>query len=157
MASWKDLTETDPELAAFGRMLFERFGMAYLATVRKDGGPRVHPVSPSIVQERLYIGIRIDSPKRFDLSRDARYMLHALPGPDNAEFWLRGRVIQVNSLKRTEVVNASDGSIILPDTTVLFELDIEQVYSTTYDRADQQEFRPTRKTWEASKQSVLHI
>ena len=50
--SWKDLEEADPKLAAFG---IERFagGVAYLGTVRKDGGPRVHPVTPIVGRGRL--------------------------------------------------------------------------------------------------------
>jgi hypothetical protein len=45
--SWKLLEEPQPELAAFGA---ERLNgqVAYLATVRKDGSPRVHPMTPII-------------------------------------------------------------------------------------------------------------
>ena len=46
--SWQSLENNHPELAAFGA---ERLNgnVAYLATVRQDGSPRVHPVTPIIL------------------------------------------------------------------------------------------------------------
>ena len=62
------------------RALLQQYGpgFGYLATVRADGGPRVHPVSPVITDEGLFCFI-IDSPKRRDLERDGRYALHSFP------------------------------------------------------------------------------
>ena len=41
--SWKTLENQRPELAAVGTALLHG-NVAYLATLRKDGSPRVHPV-----------------------------------------------------------------------------------------------------------------
>src|SRR5918999_1226027 len=69
--------------------------MAYLATVRADGGPRVHPVSPIVTDEGLYCFV-IASPKRDDLNRDGRYALHAFPAEcSDAEAVVTGRARQV--------------------------------------------------------------
>lgn len=38
-------------------------GLAVLATVRRDGGPRLHPVSTLIVREPLYVFMQSMSPK----------------------------------------------------------------------------------------------
>ena len=66
-------------------------GLGYLATVRADGGPRVHPVSPVITDDGLFCFI-IASPKRRDLERDGRYALHAFPPEDtDDEAYLAGR------------------------------------------------------------------
>ncbi len=46
--SWTTLETADPELAAFGAERFTSTGVAYLATVRGDGAPRVYPVTPII-------------------------------------------------------------------------------------------------------------
>ena len=43
MTSWTEFAQQAPELAAFGQARYQT-GVAYLATVRADGGPRVHPV-----------------------------------------------------------------------------------------------------------------
>ncbi|WP_433827899.1 pyridoxamine 5'-phosphate oxidase family protein [Actinoplanes sp. CA-015351] len=84
MATWSDFAAAEPLLAAGIRALMEQYGpgMGYLATVRPDGGPRVHPVSPVFTDDGLYCFI-VDSPKRRDLERDGRYALHAYPPEDN--------------------------------------------------------------------------
>ena len=50
MATWKEFAADRPDLAAIGeRLLYQyKVGFAFLATIRKDGGPRVHPVCPAI-------------------------------------------------------------------------------------------------------------
>jgi hypothetical protein len=80
MATWSAFATAEPVLAAAIRALLLQYGpgMAYLATVRPDGGPRVHPVSPAITTEGLYCFV-IRSAKRDDLDRDGRYALHAYP------------------------------------------------------------------------------
>jgi hypothetical protein len=84
MASWSEFAAASPQLAEAIRDLVHQYGpgLGYLATVRADGGPRVHPVSPVITEEGLFCFL-IDSPKRRDLERDGRYALHAFPPEDN--------------------------------------------------------------------------
>jgi hypothetical protein len=97
MASWSDFVTAEPTLAAGIRALLQQYGpgMAYLATVRADGAPRIHPVSPVITDEGLYCFI-VNSPKRRDLDRDGRYALHSYPPEDNDdEAYLSGRAIPV--------------------------------------------------------------
>jgi hypothetical protein len=55
MARWADLESSAPELAAAGRALLFHpgVGFGYLATIRADGGPRVHPIMPLIADGRL--------------------------------------------------------------------------------------------------------
>ncbi len=55
MARWSDFTEAEPEMARADRELLYRvgIGLGYLATVRSDGGPRVHPFCPVIVREGI--------------------------------------------------------------------------------------------------------
>jgi hypothetical protein len=73
--TWKDFAAAAPELAEAGRALLNQFGvgLAFLATVRRDGAPRLHPVCPVLSNERLFVLITPDSPKRGDLARDDRY------------------------------------------------------------------------------------
>ena len=93
MASWSEFLAAEPQLASAIRVLLQQYGpgMGYLATVRADGGPRVHPVSPVITQEGLFCFV-VDSPKRRDLERDGRYALHAYPPEDSDdEAYVAGR------------------------------------------------------------------
>ena len=46
--TWKEFADSDPRLAEIGTGLLFQFGvgLAFLATIRKDGGPRLHPFCP---------------------------------------------------------------------------------------------------------------
>jgi hypothetical protein len=93
MASWAQFATAAPRLAAQVRALFEQYGqgLGYLATVRADGGPRLHPVAPVISDDGLFCFV-IPSPKRGDLDRDGRYALHSFPPEHtNDEAYLSGR------------------------------------------------------------------
>src|SRR4051794_4375769 len=99
MASWSDFAAADPSLAAAIRALLEQYGpgMAYLATIRPDGGPRIHPVSPVITDRGLYCFI-VASPKRGDLARDGRFALHSYPPEESDdEAYLTGRATRVRN------------------------------------------------------------
>jgi hypothetical protein len=94
MTAWSSFVRSAPEIARLGEKRLFQFGpgLAYLATVRADGGPRVHPVCVNIVEGELYLLIG-PSPKRRDLARDGRFALHSFPAPDvDDEFYLAGRV-----------------------------------------------------------------
>jgi hypothetical protein len=66
-------------------------GLGMLATVRKDGGPRVHPMCPMIHDETLWALIESRGPKCEDLKRDGRYALHCFPPVGNEDaFYLTG-------------------------------------------------------------------
>ncbi|WP_347405085.1 pyridoxamine 5'-phosphate oxidase family protein [Micromonospora sp. WMMD1082] len=93
MASWSEFAADEPRLANGIRLLMQQYGpgFGYLATVRADGGPRVHPVSPVITDDGLFCFV-IDSPKRRDLERDGRYALHSFPPEESDdEAYVAGR------------------------------------------------------------------
>ena len=62
MATWAEFANAEADLAAFARERMEG-RIVYQATLRLDGGPRVHPVSPVITDGGLF-SFLIDSPKR---------------------------------------------------------------------------------------------
>jgi hypothetical protein len=71
-------------------------GLAFLATVRPDGGPRVHPICPLIAEFGLFAFV-VPSPKRGDLHRDGRYAMHSFPADENEDaFSLTGRARPVD-------------------------------------------------------------
>ncbi len=70
MSTWQEFAAAAPELAAFGERRFREAEVAYLATVRPDGSPRVHPVTPVLCEGNLYLFMEPTSPKSQDLRRD---------------------------------------------------------------------------------------
>jgi hypothetical protein len=91
--SWEQFAAARPALAEAGRAMLYQFGvgLAFLSTVRPDGGPRLHPICPVLVGGRLVAHI-IPSLKRDDLHRDPRYALHSFPAAGNEDaFYLTGR------------------------------------------------------------------
>ena len=97
---WSEFAAANPELAAVGRaMLYDvGIGLGFLATVRPDGGPRVHPICPLIADD-LY-GFIVDGPKLADLRRDGRYALHSEtfgpPRHDDA-FYVTGTIRELDA------------------------------------------------------------
>src|SRR5881409_1972413 len=94
MTTWGEFAEAAPALAAFGEERFWAAEVAYLATVRADGSPRVHPFTPILCDGRLFAFMEPTSPKGHDLRRDPRYSIHSLVTDQHGsegEFWVSGR------------------------------------------------------------------
>ncbi|MEY2474994.1 MAG: hypothetical protein QOG87_309 [Actinomycetota bacterium] len=77
MASWRDVTAAAPDLAAEVRSRFEATGLGLLATIKKDGGPRISGIEPFFTDDELWLGSMPDSRKAADLGRDPRLALHS--------------------------------------------------------------------------------
>jgi len=95
-------------MAAGGRLLLYQFGvgLGFLATVRTDGGPRLHPMCPLLTDDALYAFI-IPSPKQADLGRDGRYSMHSFPCPSNEDaFSLTGRAHPVSDVNVRDALGA---------------------------------------------------
>lgn len=96
MARWMDLEREAPEIAGAGRELLYQHGpgLAYLATVRPDGGLRIHPFCPVVTGGGIY-GLIGHSPKRVDLSRNGQFAIHAFPKAESDdEFMLAGSSVR---------------------------------------------------------------
>jgi hypothetical protein len=50
MARWADLAAAAPELTTSGQVLIDRFRFVYVATLRRDGTPRISAVEARIVE-----------------------------------------------------------------------------------------------------------
>ncbi|MFI5936042.1 pyridoxamine 5'-phosphate oxidase family protein [Actinoplanes sp. NPDC051494] len=126
MASWSEFATAEPELASAIRALLQQYGpgMGYLATVRPDGGPRVHPVSPVITDQGLYCFV-VESAKRRDLERDGRFALHSYPPEESDdEAYLTGHARPVTD--QPTITHLSDTLRASPAVDWrLFELTIE--------------------------------
>ncbi len=137
MRSWADFAAEAPDLAAFGQRRLER-RIAYLATIRTDGAPRVHPVSPFIGDGCLAVYMEPTSFKVADLRRDARYALHC-GVEDNeggeGEFYLTGRADEItDGRRRAEAVGwALASGYEAAARHLFFEFKLGYALATTYD------------------------
>jgi hypothetical protein len=133
MLSWGEFAKTEPELAAFGA---GRLAVppAYLATVRRGGEPRVHPVTPILSADALYLFMEPTSPKGRDLRERGRYALHT-GVPDThgtgGEFWIGGRGVAIDD-PAVRAIAATASSYEPAERYVLFELLIGEAACNGY-------------------------
>jgi hypothetical protein len=157
MLTWGEFAAREPQLAASGRALLYQYGgvgLAFLGTVRPDGGPRVHPMCPILYRDGLY-ALLIPSPKRADLHRDSRYALHCFPPEDNENaFYLTGTARPVPDAElRREVDSAflAERSWSSPPPGFadqeLFEFLIERALLTT--TTGHGDHDPAHRVWSA--------
>jgi Pyridoxamine 5'-phosphate oxidase len=83
MATWNEFSAEAPEIADLAERRLVATGLMMLATLRRDGFPRISPMEPVIAGERLtlhdgrmWLGMMVDSTKSRDLQRDGRFSLH---------------------------------------------------------------------------------
>jgi hypothetical protein len=154
MLRWGDFAEQTPELAEAGRLLLYQFGpgLAYLATVRADGGPRLHPVCVNIVEGGLYTLVGL-SPKRQDLLRDGRFALHSFASPTvDDEFFLAGRAVHHESRSLVAKVRAAQRATgaTTSDDEELFEYHLDRaLYSRYKPRGEPDNWPPHYVRWRA--------
>ncbi|QDY05816.1 pyridoxamine 5'-phosphate oxidase [Micromonospora sp. HM134] len=135
MASWSAFAADEPRLADGIRLLLQQYGsgFGYLATVRADGGPRVHPVCPLVTDGGLFCFV-VDSPKRRDLERDGRYALHSFPPEESDdEAYVAGRAEPVTDPARVALV-AEIGRAAPQVDWRLFEFSVDVAMLTRRDQ-----------------------
>lgn len=149
LVTWAEFVDHAPSFADAGRRLLHDHEIAYLATVRRDGAPRLHPVVPIETASGLYIAVNCQSPKRWDLARDRRYALHAALGANDEEFVITGRVRRVEaSQTRREISDAA--SHVIHGSDWLFEFLIAHCLHGHWVNVGQPDTYPVREQWRAS-------
>jgi uncharacterized pyridoxamine 5'-phosphate oxidase family protein len=131
--SWSRLETRAPEIAEFGRVRLHN-KVAYLATIRKNGSPRVHPFTPIIGEGHFFVFMEPTSPKGHDLRRDGRYAVHCSVSDtsgESGEFIVTGRAKFIEEPElRALAVRISPYNPA--ERYVLFEFDVESVVMTEY-------------------------
>jgi hypothetical protein len=154
MATWREFSGARPEMAQVLRTILDWIPIAYVATVRKDGSPRVHPFCPVFANGGLYIAVNEMSPKRWDLKNDGRYAMHALPGkPEgtrgDGEFYATGRARFVGDQGTRDAVSQAAGHTIHASDW-LFELGLDYVMTAYWENMGQPDTYAVRKEWRAA-------
>lgn len=85
MPSWSEFEAEAPELAARVRERLEAHKHKTIATIRRDGSPRISGTEAQLEDGELWIGSMPNALKARDLQRDPRFALHS--GSDEPDDW----------------------------------------------------------------------
>jgi hypothetical protein len=115
-----------PELAARARALFDAKTHKTLATLRKDGSPRISGIELEFRDGDVWFGSMWQAVKALDLQRDPRYAIHS--GSDDPDDWkgdakIAGRAEEITDRGVAEDPEAEDP----PEPSHSFRLDITEV------------------------------
>jgi hypothetical protein len=100
MSSWSDVEADAPELAARAREIFDAHKHKTLATLRRDGSPRISGTEVEFDDGEMWFGSMWKAVKALDLQRDPRFAVHGASGepPDwTADAKVAGRVEEIGS------------------------------------------------------------
>ncbi|GLZ33120.1 pyridoxamine 5'-phosphate oxidase [Lentzea sp. NBRC 105346] len=120
MASWAEFTKTEPEFAELVRKCFARNKHAFLATIRRDGSPRLSGIDPEFTGGELVIGSMTGAMKTRDLLRDPRFALHSTSSDQTmaeGDAKVRGTMVRRESTK--------DGDTFVADITEAVRITVE--------------------------------
>ena len=155
---WSDLQDQQPRLGAIAHDRLVGPGVLLVATIRRDGTPRLSPVEPFVLDGDLWLSMLLGSLKAADLLRDPRVLVHSIvTGPDGGEgeIKLRGTADEVPDDARQRRY-ADAVSAALPWTPELgrfhlFRVELDDVTYVRYDNASGDQFLVR---WPAGTESV---
>ena len=145
MASWSEIEAEVPDLAQRARRFLEGHTHLTLATLRRDGSPRISGSEIQLGDGELWFGSMWKAMKALDLRRDPRLALHSasVDPPDDPTGWagdakLAGRAVEVDDPALLERLGPGEQADADPaDRAHLFRVDItELVHTRVGDPAD---------------------
>jgi hypothetical protein len=134
MGTWKDVSQAAPELAQLVRARFEATGLGLLATLRRDGAPRISGIEPLFTDEELWLGMMPGSRKATDLLRDPRFALHSATVDKevtHGDARLNGRAVLIEDEATMDAFRrafeAHNGYPVPPGPFTLFRADVSEL------------------------------
>ncbi len=129
MAAWHDFEAAAPELASAARTLLDAHKHKTIATLRKDGSPRISGIEAHVIEGELWFGSMPKARKALDLLRDPRFALHS--GSEDPPAWtgdakVSGRAEEVTDRARVEAIVAAMGGAP-PGPLHLFRAELTEV------------------------------
>jgi len=127
MPSWSEFEAEAPALAERVRARLDAHTHKTLATVRRDGSPRISGIETDFRDGELWIGSMWQARKARDLQRDPRFALHS--GSDDPADWagdakLAGVAEEIVDPDRAREINGEEAP---PGPSHLFRLDLHEV------------------------------
>jgi len=137
MARWQDVVDSEPEFASAVQKLFDASKHKTMATVRKDGGPRISGIEANFADGDLWIGSMTGSRKGEDLVRDGRLALHSTsiaPAEGAETAWdgdakLSGVAVREDDPERLAAMGGGESG------GELFRIDVHDVVLTRIDES----------------------
>lgn len=134
MTSWGGFAAAEPEFAARVRQLFTAQKHLTMATLRRDGSPRISGTEVSFDgygrgEGELLLGMMPGSMKALDLLRDSRIALHSPsvdPPEDDPSGWAGDAKISGRALEATDTTPPPDA----PEGGQYFRIDLAEVVWT---------------------------
>jgi hypothetical protein len=129
VASWSEVEAEAPELAARARQIFDARVHKTLATLRRDGSPRISGIEIQFRDGEMWLGSMWKAVKALDLRRDPRFALHSGSGdpPDwSADAKVAGRVEEITDPERVAAIHGPEA----PGRSHLFRCEIEELVVT---------------------------
>ena len=130
MARWSEVEAEAPELAKRAREFFDARTHKTLATLRKDGSPRISGIEADFRDGELWFGSMWRAVKALDLQRDPRFAVHsgsADPAEWKGDAKIAGRVEEITDPEVIAVINANAP----PGESHLFRADVTEVSVVT--------------------------
>ena len=127
MPSWNVVEDEAPELAAQARRFLDAHVHKTLATLRRDGSPRISGTEVVFAEGELWLGSMWRSLKALDLLRDPRFALHsgsADPPEWTGDAKLAGNAEEVTDPEHKVAIIGADAS---PDSSHLFRAEITEL------------------------------
>ncbi|MGW7198746.1 pyridoxamine 5'-phosphate oxidase family protein [Streptomyces chryseus] len=132
VTNWTDFQRAQPEFAQAVRRRFEQYKHHVLATIRKDGSPRVTGLEVNFLHGELWLGMMPHSRKAQDLRRDPRFAVQANPGAGDdmrdGDVRVSGRAVEVTD---PEVIARFSGEVAPPEPFHLFRVEPTEVVATS--------------------------
>jgi hypothetical protein len=132
MARWQDVVDTAPEFAKAAQAVFDSGKHKTMASLRRDGGPRISGIEATFSDGDVWLGMMPGSQKARDVQRDGRIALHSPsvdPPEDNTQWQgdakLSGQVVRERDVDRLNSMGG-DGT----GEGLLFRIDIDEVVLT---------------------------
>ena len=126
MASWREVEHQAPELATRARRHFDSNKHKTMATLRRDGSPRISGIELIFADGELWFGSMWEAVKALDLRRDPRFAIHSASDGDDfqGDAKIAGTVEEIES---DEVKEAIVGGNAPPEPLHLFRADVTEL------------------------------
>jgi Pyridoxamine 5'-phosphate oxidase len=127
MPSWSDFEQAAPAFAQQVRERLDAHKHKTIATLRRDGSPRISGTEAAFADGELWIGSMWQARKAHDLQRDGRYALHS--GSDEPDVWAGDAKVAgvAEEITDPERVRAINGQAAENGPSHLFRLDVREV------------------------------
>ncbi len=144
---WHEFETQQPALASIGTQKLTGPGVVLVATIRRDGSPRVSPVEPLLWDGDLWLCMGLGSRKAADLRRDIRILVHSIVTSRNGqdgEYKLRGIAVEepdaATQAGYAQQVAARLGWQPEPGKFHLFRVDLDDITYIRWDDATNDQY-----------------